>query len=697
MESKQPISGFMKYFTKNSCYPNQEDAMQQIATALEKGEFVLFEGACGTGKTLSALSPALDIASQQNKKVVIVTNVHQQMVQFIHEARDIKKKTNIKVAVMKGKQSVCPDKLDYETCRARTENTYELLEKERLYQKAKKELAEATDQFKKTKDQDYNKLRVDIEQEIKEMETKLKGKRERICPHLYEVLQADGASFKKWLYDDVRSPEEIYDYAQDKGMCAYELLKREIRHADLIICNYHHVLSEEIFMTFLGWLEKLPEDVIVIFDEAHNIENAARSHSSSTLSERVLDKAINEIEEHGARFTERLKEEVQQIFLFFLKSVRESYDSALGFGERNQITHHWKDIQISDPYERFDKLKHRFLQKIADYNLSEKKKLTIKSIQSILLNVADIGDEIEYEYHEHYKNGTDPTRRKSNIRRAASFLFSYLMNSENPNYYPILNIRRDIETNEIYGRVELFACIPRNVTAPLFATLGGLILMSATFRPFSMSKEILGIEKPCLEIAYPMSFPAENRRTFAVSVPPLFLSRRNDDNVREAVEDALLSSICTVSGNTIVYFQSFAEAEKYHSFLSKQDVLKHLNIQVLFDQAGISSNTVREEFFKIGESGGRSVLVSYIFGTLSEGVDFRDGRARAVIIVGVGYPALNDRIKAIESAYDEVFGIGKGWEFAILNPTIRRIRQAMGRVVRSPDDYGVRILMDARF
>jgi DNA excision repair protein ERCC-2 len=126
-------------------------------------------------------------------------------------------------------------------------------------------------------------------------------------------------------------------------------------------------------------------------------------------------------------------------------------------------------------------------------------------------------------------------------------------------------------------------------------------------------------------------------------------------------------------------------------------MLKHQNIQVLFDQAGISSNTVREEFFKIGESGERSVLVSYIFGTLSEGVDFRDDRARCVIIVGVGYPALNDRIKAVEAAYEEVFGKGKGWEFAILNPTIRRIRQAMGRVVRSPTDYGVRILMDVRF
>ena len=78
-------------------------------------------------------------------------------------------------------------------------------------------------------------------------------------------------------------------------------------------------------------------------------------------------------------------------------------------------------------------------------------------------------------------------------------------------------------------------------------------------------------------------------------------------------------------------------------------------------------------------------------------MDYRDGRGRTVIIVGVGYPALNDRMNAVESAYDHVFEYGAGWDYAIQIPTIRKIRQAMGRVVRSPDDYGVRILLDGRF
>jgi len=52
---------------------------------------------------------------------------------------------------------------------------------------------------------------------------------------------------------------------------------------------------------------------------------------------------------------------------------------------------------------------------------------------------------------------------------------------------------------------------------------------------------------------------------------------------------------------------------------------------------------------------------------------------------------------AVQNAYDTKFGVKKGWEYGVLFPTIRRIRQANGRVVRSPEDYGMRILVDRRF
>jgi DNA excision repair protein ERCC-2 len=78
-------------------------------------------------------------------------------------------------------------------------------------------------------------------------------------------------------------------------------------------------------------------------------------------------------------------------------------------------------------------------------------------------------------------------------------------------------------------------------------------------------------------------------------------------------------------------------------------------------------------------------------------VDYKFDRCRTVVVVGVGFPSLNDRMKAIQNAYDDRFGQGRGWDYGVLYPTVRRIRQALGRVVRSPTDYGIRVLADARF
>ncbi len=162
--------------------------------------------------------------------------------------------------------------------------------------------------------------------------------------------------------------------------------------------------------------------------------------------------------------------------------------------------------------------------------------------------------------------------------------------------------------------------------------------------------------------------------------------------MREAL---LAATAASPPGNVIIYFQSYAEALRYTKLLEPE-----LSIPIFLDEVGVSAQEIRPKFFKIGEQGGKAVLITYLWGgTLSEGVDFRDSRGRTVIVVGVGYPALNDRIKAVESAYDTVFGCGgEGWEFAVQVPTIRKVRQAMGRVVRSPGDFGgVRILLDARY
>ncbi|MFA0821632.1 MAG: ATP-dependent DNA helicase [Methanomethylovorans sp.] len=675
--------GYLKYFSKEHCYPNQQDAMEKIYSALLRKEVILFEGACGTGKTLSSLAPALFVGKQLQKTVIIATNVHQQMVQFISEAKEIKRGNDVKVAVVKGKAAMCPHEVDYEECRLKRENTFELLELEKELDLKKKELKSASENYKRSKDPALIALRDALFNEIEVSEQKSRGVRERACNDLYEVLRFESEVFRQWLFADVRTPEEINEYATKKGMCGYELLKRELKHADLIICNFHHVLSAEIFSTLLTWMDKEPQDVIVIFDEAHNLESAARSHSSVTITEHTIEKAIAEIE---ANKDDMPESRASDLFKMLNDIIQETYNNRFKFGERERVGRLWYDMRISDPYERNDMIRGRFMRQALEMGFKDE-----AAIQLVLSEASEFGQMLDEEYKEQYKKGLSKVLKKSHIRYAADFLSSYIVLSNDHRYYPIMNVRRDL-SDVIYGRLELFTCIPSNVTEPLFASVFSVILMSATLRPFDMVKATLGIKRETCELAYSTSFPPEKRLTIAVDIPPLFARSRDDPHALEAVEQVLVDSIEHSKGNVIIFFQSSAESRRYYSKLSNR-----LNVPTFLDEAGVSSHEVREAFFELGEKGGKGVLFSYLWGTLSEGVDFRDGRGRTVIIVGVGYPALNDRMNAVESAYDHSYGFGAGWDYAVQIPTIRKIRQAMGRVVRSPMDYGVRILLDGRF
>jgi len=97
----------LRFFPYDQPYPNQREAMDRVGNALARGQDVLFEGAPGTGKTLSALVPALQHAREHDRTVVITTNVHQQMRQFVEDARAINAVEPINAVVFRGKSSMC--------------------------------------------------------------------------------------------------------------------------------------------------------------------------------------------------------------------------------------------------------------------------------------------------------------------------------------------------------------------------------------------------------------------------------------------------------------------------------------------------------------------------------------------------------------------------------------------------------------
>ena len=661
-----------RFFPKPSPYEHQAEAMDAIADALEVGRDVTFEGAPGTGKTLAALAPALAHAREADKTVVITTNVHQQMRQFVAEAREIHDGTPIRSAVFKGKSSMCHLDVGYEECQVLRDTTREVVELET-------ELAELRDKERRLLDdaqagsEAAAEKRQSILAEIEDLEERideLEGS--HTCEYYRQNLTQPGEEFVSWLFNGVRTPEEVYSYAENRGSCGYERLKEGLDGVELVVANYHHLLDPTIRTQFFRWLDRDPEDVIAVFDEAHNVEEAAREHATRTLTENTLAEALGEAED----VEDSRADAAIRLFDPFREALIETYEAGFGFGDREAVGSNWQDVPVANETGR-DDLTRAFLERYAGPGIDEDLEDAVK-----------LGIVLDEEYETAYREGDAETRRESQTLAAADFMKRYLEEGDETGQYPTLGVRRDEATGEVYGRAELFNCIPREVTADLFEEVHATVLMSATLRPFDVLAEVLGLEEP-VELAYGLTFPETNRRTFAVDVPPLFASRREDPGIQDAVASTLRDIVRFTPGNVLCFFPNYAEAERYYEQLSDVGT-------TFLDEPGVAVEDRRQEF--VAQDDG--VMFTSLWGTLAEGVSFDGDDARAVAVVGVPYPRLDERSQAIQDAYDEVFGDraeDAGWRYAVEIPTVRKTRQAIGRVIRSPDDVGVRALIDRRY
>ena len=685
---------YLRFFPYEEPYDHQREAMGRIHDALGEGRHVLFEGACGTGKTLAALVPALQHAREHDKTVVITTNVHQQTRQFVRDARAITRQEPVRAVVFRGKASMCHIDVGYEECQALRDTTRELVDREedlRSLESRERELLDAARDGR----EEAADARGAVMDELGDVQAEIEALREErnVCERFYENLTGDTDAFYDWLFEDVRTPDDVYEWAGEHGFCGYELLKEGMEEVDLVVANYHHLLDPFVREQFFRWLGRDPEDVVAVFDEAHNIEEAARDHATRTCAEVTFDGALDELSE----VEDYRADAARNVLGAFRDALVGTYEDALSPHERESVGEDWTDLTVENPDGR-DDLTVAFLDRY-----------TGRGIDHDLESALELGATLDKRYEQAYKDAETATRKECRVLAAATFVEAWLEEGKKPGQYPVVSVRRD-GTGGVRGRAELYTCIPREVAAPLFADLHAAVLMSATLRPFDVLGDVLGVEDP-LTMAYGEQFPEERRRTYAVDVPALYARNRDDPGVQETVTEVLEDAVRFTPGNTLAFFPSYAEAERYYHRV-ETDATPYL------DRPGVRAEALREEFV----ADDRGVLFTSLWGTLTEGVSYDGDDARTVVVVGVPYPHLDDRMDAVQRAYAGAFGEDgaggtgnsgaegtggrgagaagnedAGWRYAVEIPTVRKTRQALGRVVRSPEDFGARVLVDERY
>jgi len=543
---------------------------------------------------------------------------------------------------------------------------------------------------------------------------------------LYCPFEADWYARNKGSpvgFDDgehgVLTAEEYLPGAVERGTCPHRAMRTLLGHADVVIGNYNHLfdpasrpLLEEI----------LDRDTFLVVDEAHRLEERVRDLLSGRVGRTTLQRARNDLEtlltrarqsaEHKEQIRDRLAS--HDVPLRAVERARNFYDDLLAwFDDRIE---RYLDAEVDEGWRARgpDALpEHDAEIPLRDPETVEQDELTAWAESEgytgdTWRSLSAVGRAVERTVDELGLTRTP-------VCTAVGALMGRWWDCNHATYLREIELEHAPKPPDSVAEswqatytagLTLFECMPGESLRDSFDELGGGVLMSATLEPLSVFAEVSGLAaleesgRPVVERTYDLSFPAANRASWLVDATPFTARNRgdpteNDDpgtwNRTRDEYARVLRVLGRSHGNVLIAMPNYREAEWAGAYLADA-----IDKPVLVDRSSTNEETERlkQRFF----DGDGTVLVTSTRGTLTEGVDYDGDKLHCCAVVGV--PLVNigsPRVRAVKRAYADAFGGNNAFEYALSVPAVRRARQAIGRVVRGPEEVGVRVLVGRRY
>ncbi len=230
--------------------------------------------------------------------------------------------------------------------------------------------------------------------------------------------------------------------------------------------------------------------------------------------------------------------------------------------------------------------------------------------------------------------------------------------------------------------------IPADFLTARFQAAHCTVLFSATLTPAHYYRDLLGL--PADTVWREVSSPFVARQ--------LEVRIRRDISTRYRDREASLAPIVAeltrqyeqTPGHYLAFFSSFSYLEAALARFSEQ----HPGVPVFAQTPGMPE-AAREAFLARFTPGGRGMGFAVLGGAFAEGIDLPGDRLIGAFIATLGLPPFNTFNEALKARLDKRFGQGDEYTYQI--PGLIKVVQAAGRVIRSPEDQGVVVLMDDRF
>lgn len=482
---------------------------------------------------------------------------------------------------------------------------------------------------------------------------------------------------------------------------------------NVIIYSYHYLLDPKIAERVS---KELSKDCIVVFDEAHNIDNVCIESLSIDLTEDSLRRASRgannlerKISEMRSSDAEKLQGEYQKL-VEGLRDADEARDEG-AFMANPALPDDLLQEAVPGNIRRAEHFV-AFLKRFVEYLKTRMKVLHVIS-------------ETPPSFLQHLKDLT--FIEKKPLRFCAERLTSLVRTLELTNiedYQPLQEVATfatlaatydkgfllilepyESETATVPNPILHFTCLDAAIAIkPVFDRFSSVIITSGTISPLEMYPKMLGFTTVVQE-SYSMTLA---RRSFL----PMIVTRgsdqsaissgfqiRNEPGVVRNYGSVLTELSKITPDGMVVFFPSYLYMESIISMWQGMGTLDEIwkYKLILVETPDSQETSLALETYRTACCNGRgAILLCVARGKVSEGIDFDHHYGRTVLCIGVPFQYTESRIlKARLEFLRETYRIREN-DFLSFD-AMRHAAQCLGRVLRGKDDYGVMVLADRRF
>ena len=508
---------------------------------------------------------------------------------------------------------------------------------------------------------------------------------------------------------------DLRAFGRKKGWCPYFLARHMITYANVVVYNYQYLLDPKVAGMVSRELER---ECVIVFDEAHNIDNVCIEALSVNLRQATLDGASRNIT--------ALTRRIEQAKATDEKRLRDEYTRLVnGLAQQGVFDRARGEELIANPVISEDILREAVPGNIrrAEHFIAFLRRFVEYLKQRMRGAAVEQETPTAFLAHLQQTAAIDGKTLKFLYDRITSLLktleivdteefgplslicdFGTLVGTYEKGFSLILE-PYDERYPSIPDPVFQLTCLDSSYAiAPVFERFNSVFITSGTLSPITLYPQLLGF-KPVCSVALDMTLTREclcpmviTRGADQQQVSTKF-DMRDDPGVIQNYGRILIDLCSCVPDGIVAFFVSYSYMElivsKWHETGVLQQVMKR-KLLFIETQDVVETSLALDNYRRACNCGRGAVFLSVARGKIAEGIDFDRHYGRAVIMYGVPYQYTLSRILRARLEYlRENFQI-KESDFLSFD-AVRQAAQCVGRVIRSKADYGLMVFADKRY